>query len=124
MHLQNIFQQSALKPVNPVIPESKVSQEDLWIPYPGPDLDDDDDDDDDDDVMEDQPEAYTGHQIHYAQSPVYHHQEHPQYTPGHYHVPQHHQHSRGGDGRGGGVVRAPSFADRIKQANENPNVDM
>ena len=104
--------------------ESKVSQEDLWIPYPGPDLDEDEDEDD---IMEDQPEAHTGnvHQIHYAQSPVYphpHHQDHPQHNPGHYHVPQHHQHSRGGDGRGGGVVRAPSFADRIKQARENPNV--
>ena len=126
------------KKVAPVVSESKTNQEDLWIPYPGPREEDQTQSEDHPDVLLGQGQGH-GQATHY-QAPHLHAQEHR--GDGHHYeaplgrgVDRHHQDP---DHRGYRDVyhnqlsnrkeeqdnrqtgrRAPSFADRLKEADTN-----
>ena len=116
--------------VAPVINNSKTSQENLWMSYPGPQ---DDDLEDERSVRGTNPRDghdYPGHPPPQV-APTHHHNPHSQ---GVYHVPHQHSSSNYNSGRDinrthviddedKGIRRAPSFADRLKEAEANKNVN-
>ena len=99
-------------------------KEDLWMAYPGP-QEDIDEHEVDEDVRDDDrtPRRYNDQE----QKGVYHvpfqHMSHHQHQV----APQPHQQGHHQDGNlprydGSGVRRAPSFAERIQNADNKPNV--
>ena len=113
-----------LNKIAPVINNSKASQEDLWMSYPGPQ---------DDDLADERSvrgQDYTGHPPPAQITQQQHYNHHSQ---GVYHVPYHprsnYNNSRDlnrtnvNDEEDKGIRRAPSFADRLREAEANPNVN-
>ena len=109
-----------LSKVAPVINNSKTSQENLWMSYPGPQ----------DDDLEDERHDFPGHPPPQV-APTHHHNPNSQ---GVYHVPHQQSSSNYNSGRDinrthvtddedKGIRRAPSFADRLREAEANKNVN-
>ena len=119
--------------VAPVVSESKTNQEDLWISYPGPKEEDPTQSEDRPDVRHakhehathnQQPQEQRGDGHHY-QVPFTGARHHPEPDPDHrgYRDVYHHQTDNRSEepnnNRNRTARRAPSFADRLREADTN-----